>query len=130
MKKLSRRELSRIVVASIGTSEMKQRIRQSAAHLIDTGRGKQIELFIKDIETEVFRQYGHMATHIATVFGLDTTLRQHVSREIKNMTGATSVELIESIDPSLLGGTVIATPEMEVDLSLSGKLKRLKEIEV
>lgn len=130
MKRLSRRELAQILVESLGTKDEKRRIKQVSAHLLETGRAKQIELLIRDVELQAQRSYGHVTARVATAFEIDTSTRKKIEQEVTSLSHAKSVEIIEEIDTSLLGGTIIATPEMEVDLSLRGKLQRLKEIEI
>lgn len=130
MKQLSRRSLAQLLVSSYGEKDFSRRVLQVAAHMVETKRAKQIDLLVKDIEFEAQKQLGHTTAHIQSAHELTQAVRKQLIAYVKDVNKSSSVELIESIDTSLLGGVVIATPEMEVDLSLHGKLKRLKAIEL
>ena len=126
MSKLTRRQLAEVLVKNLGTDKQKETVTAVATHLYHNGGGKDVELLIKDVELLVEKQQYHTVAHVTSARKLDSATLAQVVAEIKKLTGSASVEAIESVDPSLLGGVVATTPEMELDLTLQGKLARLK----
>ncbi len=63
---------------------------------------------------------------ITTAVSLDQELRQEVLRYVKG-TSNSNIELIEKVDPRLVGGAVIRMDDKQLDTSISSKLKSLKQ---
>ena len=52
--------------------------------------------------------------------------QQHsVTNKVKELTGAASVELQETVDPSIIGGVIIKVGSEVFDSSLKGQLRRI-----
>ena len=124
----SRRQLARHIAGAwiektVPRSEL---VRQMAAHLIESGRTDEVDLLVNDIKKQIEVQYGVTLANVASARPLSDQLRSHLKQLVKDKTGAKSVRLNEEIDKSLLGGAVVDTPTMSIDLSVRGKLNKLR----
>jgi F-type H+-transporting ATPase subunit delta len=63
---------------------------------------------------------------VITAVPLDNHLRNELLGMVKKISERTEVELIEKVDPSLIGGFVLNVGDRQIDSSLKSKLKALK----
>jgi F-type H+-transporting ATPase subunit delta len=56
---------------------------------------------------------------------MDDSIRQQVMSLVKAAKGD-KIELVETVDPSLIGGFVLRVGDQQYDTSISRKLKQLK----
>lgn len=127
MAKVGRKRLAREIVRLL--QEQPQRkselLKQVAAYLIQTKRAHQMHLLVNDIADELLESQKHLSADVVTAFGLNDASRQAVIDMLKNATGAHTVELTEGRDPSLLGGVVVRTANLELDASVKRQLAQL-----
>ena len=109
----------------LGGKADKKLIRQVAALMIESKRVNEVELLVKDIAKELAKA-GHVSAEVVSARELSAQLKKEISTFVKNQEKADYVNIDESIDSSLLGGVIIRTPEREMDVSLRGKLDRLR----
>lgn len=129
MNSISRRRVAKFIAKQLANGESVSRTAKVlAAYLVDNKQKRQLNLFVRDIETELANEYGHLAADITAARKLTTETKRALSEMLQRETGVKSVELIETIDPQLIGGVVVKTPEAELDTSLKTKLTRLKAI--
>ena len=103
----------------------KRAAQQVASYLISSGRSKEIDLVIRQVESRLSKG-GRMVARVSSAHKLDADQQRSIIKLVKQLReDIESVEVINKVDPSLLGGVVIRTPEMEVDVSLRGRLNRL-----
>ena len=65
------------------------------------------------------------ATVISAV-PLDDALRQEFSDVVKKLSAKAQVELVERVDPEMIGGFVLNVGDRQIDASIKNKLKSLK----
>jgi F-type H+-transporting ATPase subunit delta len=118
-QRVSRRKLAAYVADQLmaGNKKIMQEI---AAYLIETGREREAELLARDIEFALSKR-GTTVVRAASAHELTSTLRA----QIESMVGGT-VQLQETVDPTLLGGVRVDTPGQRFDGTLSHKLASLK----
>ncbi len=63
---------------------------------------------------------------ITTTVEMDAALRAEIETIVKKLSHKKEIELIEQVDPSLLGGFVLNVGDRQIDASISSKLKALK----
>lgn len=128
--KVSRRVIARIVAAKLLAEPAKQShwLKVTAAYLIEQNMADDIDLIVNDIAHELFEQRGHLLVDVTSARNLTDTVRAELTRTMQDATGAKRVELIESVDPSLLGGLIARTPDAVVDASVRTKLKQLASL--
>jgi F-type H+-transporting ATPase subunit delta len=91
---------------------------------------KNREAIIDPIAEEYVRLYNQdkgvqMAT-ITTTMPLTETLRDQIKATVLKTTGAKSVELLEKIDPALIGGYVLRMDDEQLDASLRARLNQVR----
>lgn len=127
MSKLSRRriarELTRLLIAHPERRSIL--LQQVAAYLVHHKQVNQLHLLVNDIADELLAQQKHVSADVTTAFGLKINSREHVVAMLKKATGAQTVALTETVDPSLIGGIVVRTPQLELDASVKRQLTQL-----
>lgn len=128
--KISRRVLARTVAGKLLAEPDKrsQWMKATAAYLVEHGMDDSADLVINDIARELYLQGGHLVANVTSARELSNSTREELTRMLTSATNATSVELSEAIDPSLLGGLVARTPDAVIDASVRTKLKQLASL--
>lgn len=98
--------------------------RQLAAYLIDSKRVRELGLVIRDIEAALADR-GVLLADVASSHELSGETEKIVSDYLKKATGAKDVHLRPEVDPSLLGGVRIETPDERLDSTLRHRLNQL-----
>jgi len=99
-------------------------LRQVAAYLIETGRTKETDLIVRDVEAALSER-GHVLARIITARPLSDKQVSAVPEQIKSQTKAKSVELDLVVDESVIGGIRIELPGYESDSTLRRRLNAL-----
>lgn len=126
----SRRRLAAFMAERL-IDEPKQRslwLRRLAAHLLRTNQAADVDLLVNDIASELHRQAGHLSVEVTAARTLTPSTRKAIDRQLRELTGASSIDLHESVDADLVGGFVARTPEAELDASLRQGLRKLAAI--
>lgn len=127
MPQLSRRrvarEWTRLLIAQ--PSRRAELVQQIAAYMVVHKMSHQLHLFVNDVADEVLAQQKHISADVYTAFGLSADSRERVTGLLRNITGAVTVALTETVNPTLLGGIVIRTPQLELDASVKRQLEQL-----
>jgi len=63
---------------------------------------------------------------VVTAIPLDAKLRAEFEQMVKNLSDKKQVELIESVDPDMIGGFVLTVGDRQIDASIKNKLKALQ----
>lgn len=119
--------LSRRKMASYAADELlagasaPEVLRELAAYLIDTGRTREVELLVRDIEGSLALR-GSIVADVTSAHPLTDTLRA----EIAALVNGKALQLRESIDASLLGGVRIDMPGKRFDGTIYRKLAALR----
>jgi len=99
-----------------------------AAYVVEHNMHKDVDLLVKDIVREVFVQSGQLLVSATTARPLTAALREDLVHILRSTTGAKTVVLQETVDPSLVGGFVATTPDGEIDASVRTQLQHLAAI--
>ena len=127
--KISRRkEVAGLVNMIESGSSMKQVAVALAAYLAENRRLRDSELYLRDIRAEIGRRFGLVSANVESARELTATLEKQISQFIKKETNAKEVEIIKTVDKSLVGGVVISTTDAELDNSIRTKLQKLRSI--
>lgn len=120
-EKLSHTKIARYAVRQLqaGNGEV---LREIAAYLLDERRLHETDLIIRAILEECER----IGTVLADVTTIET-LSDDMKAQIQKLTGASSLEIREHIDPSVLGGIRIETPTKRFDATFARTLSQLRE---
>lgn len=100
-------------------------VRQLAAYLVETGRIRELDLIVRDIESALAER-GVLVADIASSRPLGDAATKEINAYLKSTTHAETIHLRKSVDPTLLGGVKVAIPGSELDATLRHKLNQLK----
>lgn len=124
--KISRRKLAQYCSDRIEHgAALAHLIDELAAYLIESGRIREAELVVRAIEDELAAR-GTVIARVTTAHPLDDALRADIKRQI----GATNVYVDEIIDPSVLGGVRIETPNELLDATMKRNLLALRQAKI
>jgi F-type H+-transporting ATPase subunit delta len=125
----SRRRVAKFVADQLASGESVADVAKVlAAYSVAGGQIRSTDLLLRDIETALLRDYGHLCADVVSARQLSSETRNELAKMLKHETNAKTTELIETIDENLIGGLVVRTPEAELDASLKTKLTRLRAI--
>lgn len=86
--------------------------------------------FLPAMAREFHKQYnqhlGIQTAEFTSTIQLDDELRASISDIVREISGKEKVELIEKIDPNLIGGFVLRVNDKQLDESIKSKLQKLK----
>jgi F0F1-type ATP synthase delta subunit len=127
--KYSRRRVINAIIdmLAMGTPA-KQVAKTLAAYLVETKQTRDVELYLKDIESETSRRLGTATVHVSSARELSQATHRRIKQLITDSSGAKNVEIIETIDPNLIGGIVATTADSELNGSVRAKLQQLRSI--
>ena len=109
-------------------AERKSIVDKLAAWLIDNKQTRQSQYILGDIAWHL-QHKGYLVVSVTSAHALDQETKDKIvnyvkiQQDNKNL----SVELIEQVDPSIIGGIIINTPNGVFDISVLQKLKRFSE---
>lgn len=128
--KTSRRVIARTIAAKLleAPQERKHWIMVLAAYLVDANRVDELDLVVNDIAHELYVQKGELLVDVTSARPLTDHVRAELKSLLQESTGASQVELTESVDPALLGGLIARTPDAQLDVSVRTNLKQLATI--
>ena len=119
--RISRRKLAVYVAEQlvVGNSDV---IDELAALIVMERREREIDLLVRDIETELADR-GILVATVETAESLSLQSKQAI---VEFLGG--EVALREVVKPELIGGVRIETPTMELDVTVAKKLQTLKAL--
>ncbi len=122
--KLSRRKLAEYAADQLMENKTSV-LEQLAAYLIESGRTKEAELIVRDIQTALLSR-GKAVAAVMVARPLSTEAKSDIEQFIKaHYANVQDVELHEEIDESVLGGVRIALPNAVLDATVKTKLESL-----
>ncbi len=126
MKSTNIKPLALACVRLLGKYSLQQLVPILAEYLVAHRMTAQVDQLLQEIRLELLHQQGHLEADVVTARQLSDTIMTEIKSFLKEKTKAKTIDLHQSIDPSLLGGAIITTPEWEIDLSLAHTLKQLE----
>jgi len=120
--RLSRRKMATVVADKLLAGvPAKKAFKEVAAYLLDTRRTREIELLIRDVE-DVMASRGTVVADVTSA----RPLTDDAKTAIRELVGAKTLQLRESIDGSVLGGVRVDIPGKRFDGTIQRKLMALK----
>lgn len=90
---------------------------------------KNREPLLYDIAKEFHNAYndykGISKATLVTAFSVDAELRSEFEKMVMNISNKKQIELIEKVDPNMIGGFLLTVGDRQVDASIRNKLKTL-----
>ncbi len=126
--KLTRRELADYAAAELVAGNKKV-VDELAAYLVQSGRTREANLVVRDIESALARK-GVVVAHVATAHTLDESTRKSLRQLLQQAFSADTLHLQETVKPELLGGVKVAVADKELDSTARRILNQLKAVKV
>jgi F-type H+-transporting ATPase subunit delta len=127
MIRTSRRKLAELIADRILAGENHQELlRAVAAYLVTHKQTKQAELLAADVALILAQRKEHVVASVTSARPLSEALQVQIKQYVASATGVQDVELASSVDPSILGGVIIKTPDAIRDTSVRSQLNALQ----
>ncbi len=120
--RISRRKIAAYVADELISGH--DAVRQLAAYLVDSGRIREAELIVRDVEAALADR-GVLVADIASSRDLGSDTKKAITHYLQESTGANDVHLRQEVDADLLGGVSINTPGHRFDTTLRHRLNQL-----
>ncbi|HRJ06462.1 MAG TPA: F0F1 ATP synthase subunit delta [Candidatus Saccharibacteria bacterium] len=126
MAMVSRRKLANLAARRIAGGEVKASVlRDLAAYLIDSGRQREAELLVRDVETAMLK-HGIAVGTVVSARKLSTDALATVEGFVKHhYKTVTKVVLRERLDSSVIGGVRLELPDKQLDATIQTRLDKL-----
>ncbi len=128
---VSRRAVARTIAANLVAEPEKRGewLAMGAAYLLQRGQADRADQLVQDIARELLLQDGQLVASVQTAHPLTDDLRDQLAAFLQDKTGATSIHLSETVEPELLSGLVVTTPDYELNTTARAKLRQLNTLE-
>jgi F0F1-type ATP synthase delta subunit len=129
MSKVSRRSLAHWAASELASGKPAQNVaRHLAAVLKESKMEKQIDFLVNDIAWELEHQKTLVIGKVTSAHQLSERLAGELAQQIKEITKAKNVVLVNNIDKSVIGGMRVETSNLVWDQTVSRKLSELREV--
>lgn len=120
-QKLSRRKIAEYFADKVlAGGSVADALTEIAAYLIESGRVRETNLVIRALE-DALSDRGTVVASVASARPLDEMMKSELSALI----GAETVLFRETVNPELIGGVLIETPQQTLDATIKRKLTAL-----
>ena len=125
MKTSSRSNLAKYVASTLVSRKIQQKelIKQIAAWISENKKYREMEYLLNDVKFYLAKDYKYHVFKVSTSRELSKLEKDLILNKIKKQINSESVEIIYEINPDLIGGLVIESPDSILDLSIKNKLK-------
>jgi len=129
---VSRRTVAKMIAAKIAVSPETRAhwLNLGAAYLVERGQANRAEQLVKDIAHELLEQNGLLLASVTSARELDQATLDKLAAYLREKTGAKEVSFDTKVDPSVLSGVVVTTPDHELNTTARAYLRRLASLEV
>lgn len=124
---MTQSRLSRRKVASIVADELiakRDVLPKLAAYLVENNQLRESALYVRDIESALAER-GVVLADVTGSHNLTEETKQNITDYLKKTVGANEVHLRTNVDPDLLGGVRIETPDKRLDATLRNRINQL-----
>ena len=128
---VSRRAVAKAIAAKIAAEPEKSAewLRLGAAYLVQHGQASRAEQLVKDIARELQVESGLLLASVTSARALDSATLDKLAMYLRSETGAKNVSFDVTVDPSVLSGVIIKTPDHELNTTARAYLRRLASLE-
>ncbi len=129
MSKITNRQLAHVAVNELQKGASKAKVSRSLANfLVAERRSKDLDSVVRLIEDEMQRQTGATEVQVISARNLSETVKKQVLGLFKSASKAEHIVVNEVIDPQVIGGVLVESPDHRLDLTVRRQLQRLKEM--
>lgn len=127
-QKISRRAVAQYAARQLQAGDTAV-IKQIAAHLVETRRTRELELYVREIETALL-ETGVVVADVASARTLVDATKQSIAAYISELYSTKDVTLRETTNTDLIGGIHVRTADAEYDATIKRKLIKLQTMKV
>jgi F0F1-type ATP synthase delta subunit len=129
--KFSRRIVAQTVAKKLLTepAHTSEWLAMAAAYLVTTKQIDKVEQLVQDIARAIQAQSGTLLASVVSAHDLSEELQAKIADSLKQKTGAQAVNLTASVDPALLSGYIVRTPDYELNRTAQHRLRQLMSME-
>ena len=127
-QKISRRAVAQYAARQLQAGDTAV-INQIAAHLGETRRKRDLELYVREIETALL-ETGVVVADVASARTLADATKQSIAAYISELYSTKDVTLRETTNTDLIGGIHVRTADAEYDATIKRKLIKLQTMKV
>jgi F0F1-type ATP synthase delta subunit len=125
MAKTSRTKLAKATVDLLEHHPAKQVVAVVAAELVKQKLTGQLDLLMRDVSAELLARSGQLELDVVSAHKLTDKIRRELETVVRAETGAKTVTLSEHLDESVVGGLVARASDLEINMTIDDKLRRL-----
>lgn len=125
MMHYSRSQLARAFVHLHDLYPMGPLVQVLAQELVRSHRMVDVDGVVAEISRHLLEMRKTLLAEVVSARPLPSATLQTLKKMLAAATGATAVRLETTVDPKLIGGCVVRAPGLELDASLTGRLKLL-----
>lgn len=129
--KVSRTRMASIIAEdSLKKGFSQSEARSIAAYLLSTRRTNELDSLLRDIR-DTWAEHGFIEVAATCAHELSDKVRQDVTAEVRKLyPNAKRIEIVETLDPSVVGGVRIEFANRQLDLSIQNELNKFKTLAV
>lgn len=101
-------------------------VRSAAAWLVSSGKGRQADYLAQDVAA-ILAGRGHVLVNVTTARPLSAAARNNIETYVRELTKAQELEVNLEVNPDLIGGVLIETPNAVLDATVRTKLAKYVE---
>jgi len=110
-------------VANALDSDRAGAMKSAAAWLVNTGRERQAGYLARDV-AKVLAGRGYVSAKVTTARRMSDETQSRIETYIMEATDAKKLELDTVVDPAIIGGAHIETPDAHLDATVRTKLEK------
>lgn len=127
--KLSRNKLAQVIAVLADRGSARSVAKQTAAYLLSEGRVGELDSLLRDISQFRADHVGIIEIDAFAAHDLSPGLRAEITHSMRrHYPAAKRIQLIEHIDPAVLGGVRLEMANEQLDLSIRRKLNEFKQL--
>lgn len=131
MNRLSHRRIASYAAAQLGSGAKPRVVATAlAAYLVATKQSQKVDSLLADIRYQFAYSHGVLQASVTSARPLAPDQKTSLSRSLMQHYGARRVELHEVVDPAVLGGVKIDTPDKTLDQTTRSRLQALQRMSI
>jgi F0F1-type ATP synthase delta subunit len=127
MALLSRREVARHAAAKLAQgADRKKLVSLLASYIIERNQQRNVDELIRDIEQYLAKDFNQETLRVTSAYPLSADIK---SQLIKEFGSTQHADVVEVVNPNILGGIIVETANKRFDGSVVASIAKLRTIE-
>ncbi len=121
---LPRKQLAETVVRLLDKADSKRVAKEIAEYLLHERRTGELNSLMRDVAQIRYEEHGILEATASSAHPIDTRIKHDIKQYLK----ADKLVLNEVHEPELTGGIQLAALDLQLDASVHGRLRSLKQL--